>query len=100
MVHKVIIIGGACAGYTAAIYTARARLQPFCIEGMHYGGQLMSTSEVENYPGFPKGILGPELMEKFREQAERFGAEFLSRDVTKVDLKSKPKKVWVEDEVY
>ncbi len=99
-VHKVIIIGGACAGYTAAIYTARARLSPFCIEGLSYGGQLMTTSEVENYPGFPKGIQGPELMDAFRAQAEKFGAEFLSRDVTKVDLRSNPKKVWVEDELH
>ena len=99
-VHKVIIIGGACAGYTAAIYTARARLAPFCIEGLSYGGQLMTTSEVENFPGFPKGIMGPELMEKFRDQAERFGAEFLSRDVTKVDFSGPVKKVWVEDEVH
>jgi thioredoxin reductase (NADPH) len=99
-VHKVIIIGGACAGYTAAIYTARARLAPFCIEGLSYGGQLMTTSEVENYPGFPKGIMGPELMEHFRAQAERFGAEFLSRDVTKVDFASSPKRVYVEDEVH
>jgi len=99
-VHKVIIIGGACAGYTAAIYTARARLAPFCIEGLAYGGQLMGTTEVENFPGFPKGIMGPELMDGFRAQAERFGAEFLSRDVTRVDLSSNPKRVWVEDDVF
>jgi thioredoxin reductase (NADPH) len=99
-VHKVIIIGGACAGYTAAIYTARARLTPLCIEGLASGGQLMTTTEVENYPGFPKGIQGPELMDAFRAQAERFGAELLSRDVTRVDFSSSPRKVWVDEEVY
>jgi thioredoxin reductase (NADPH) len=100
MVHKVIIIGGACAGYTAAIYTGRANLRPLCFEGLSYGGQLMTTTEVENYPGFPKGILGPELMEQFRKQAERFGAELISRDVTRVDFSSRPFKVFVEDEAY
>jgi thioredoxin reductase (NADPH) len=99
-VHKVIIIGGACAGYTAAVYTARANLRPFCIEGLSYGGQLMTTSEVENFPGFPKGILGPELMQHFRDQAERFGAELLSRDVTRVDFTSTPKKVWVDEDIH
>ena len=100
MIHKVIIIGGACAGYTAAIYTGRANLKPFVIEGFSAGGQLMTTSEVENFPGFPEGVDGPELMQKFRDQAEKFGTEFLSRDVTRVDFKSNPKKVWVEDDVH
>jgi thioredoxin reductase (NADPH) len=100
MTHKLIVIGGGPAGYTAALYAARATLKPFVIEGLSYGGQLMTTSEVENYPGFPKGVDGKELMAHFRDQAERFGAEFLSRDVTKVDLRSDPKKVWVEDDLY
>jgi len=99
-VHKVIVIGGACAGYTAAIYTARARLRPLCIEGLAYGGQLMTTSEVENFPGFPKGIHGPDLMQNMRDQAERFGTEFLSRDVTRVDFSARPFKVHVEDDVH
>jgi thioredoxin reductase (NADPH) len=98
--HKVIIIGGGPAGYTAAVYAARANLKPLVIEGLSYGGQLMTTSEVENYPGFPKGINGPELMADFRDQAERFGAEFVSRDVTRVELKGDTKKVFVEDEVH
>ena len=100
MPHKVIIIGGACAGYTAAIYTGRANLQPFVIEGFTAGGQLMTTSEVENYPGFPEGVLGPKLMDLFRAQAERFGAELYARDVTKVDFAARPFQVWVEDDVY
>jgi thioredoxin reductase (NADPH) len=102
MVRKVIIIGGGPAGYTAALYTARARLEPFCIEGLSYGGQLMTTTDVENYPGFAKGIMGPDLMDEMRNQAERFGAEFKSRDVTRVELSSDggPHKVWVEDECF
>jgi thioredoxin reductase (NADPH) len=98
--RKVIIIGGGPAGYTAAIYAARANLKPLVIEGLSYGGQLMTTTEVENFPGFPKGILGPDLMAAFREQAERFGAEFYSRDVTRVELEGTPKKVFVEDQEF
>ena len=89
-VRDLIIIGGACAGLTAAVYAARANLNPLVIEGFEAGGQLMITSDVENFPGFPEGILGPDLMVRFREQAERFGTEFITDDVTSVDTASAP----------
>ncbi|HXV02711.1 MAG TPA: thioredoxin-disulfide reductase [Gaiellaceae bacterium] len=99
-VREVIIIGGGPAGYTAALYAARANLEPLVIEGFQWGGQLMITSDVENYPGYPEGVLGPEMMKDFRRQAERFGAEFISDDVTRVDFSERPFKVYVGDEEY
>jgi thioredoxin reductase (NADPH) len=99
-VRELIIIGGGPAGYTAALYAARADLEPLVIEGFAWGGQLMITSDVENYPGYADGVMGPEMMADFRRQAERFGAEFLTDDVTKVDLTSQPPRVWVGDDEY
>ncbi len=99
-IRKVIIIGSGPAGLTAAVYAARGNLKPLMIEGYQAGGQLMLTSEVENFPGFPKGVMGPELMSQMRAQAERFGTEFITADVTKVDLSGKIKKVWVDSKEY
>jgi thioredoxin reductase (NADPH) len=95
-----IIIGGGPAGYTAALYAARANLEPLVIEGFAWGGQLMITSDVENYPGYPEGIMGPAMMQDFRRQAERFGAEFLTDDVTKVDFTEHPFRVWVGEQEF
>jgi thioredoxin reductase (NADPH) len=99
-VRELIIIGGGPAGYTAALYAARANLEPLVIEGFQWGGQLMITSDVENYPGYPEGVLGPEMMKDFRRQAERFGGEFISDDVTRVDFSESPFRVYVDDEEH
>jgi thioredoxin reductase (NADPH) len=98
--REVIIIGGAVAGYTAALYTARANMNPLVIEGLSWGGQLMITSDVENYPGYPEGIIGPEMMQDFRKQAARFGAEFITDNATRVDFSERPFRVWVGDDEY
>jgi thioredoxin reductase (NADPH) len=99
-VRDLIIIGGGPAGYTAALYAARANLAPLVIEGFSWGGQLMITSDVENYPGYAEGVMGPEMMAEFRRQAERFGTEFITDDVTRVDFSERPFRIWVEGEEY
>jgi len=102
-VENVIIVGSGPAGYTAALYTSRANLQPLVIEGFFWGGLLQQTTDVENYPGFPDGIMGPDMMQKFRDQAERFGTRFITDQATKLELASEPggiHKVWVGDDEY
>ena len=96
--HNVVIIGSGCAGNTAAVYTARAGLNPLVIKGLEAGGQLSITSEVENFPGFPHGILGPELVENMKIQAERFGAVYLDGEVTEADLSKRPFRLKVNSE--
>lgn len=99
-VENVMIIGSGPAGLTAAIYAARANLEPLMIEGYESGGQLMTTTDVENYPGFAEGIMGPDLMMVTRKQAERFGTRFVTKNVTKVDFSSRPFKIWVDEDLY
>src|SRR5689334_10918623 len=102
-VENVIIIGSGPAGYTAALYTARANLSPLVIEGFAWGGLLQQTTDVENYPGFPDGVMGPEMMQKFRDQAERFGARLLTEDAERVELAKEPggiHSVWVGGEEH
>jgi thioredoxin reductase (NADPH) len=97
--RDVVIIGSGPAGFTSAIYTARAGLKPLVYAGLEWGGQLQTTTDVENYPGFPDGVQGPEMMDLFRKQAERFGAEILPDNVTKVDFAERPFKVWSGDDL-
>jgi len=99
-VRNLIIVGSGPAGYTAAVYAARANLKPLVIEGVQSGGALMTTTEVENFPGFPDAVLGPDLMDNMRKQAERFGAELLTDDATRVDLAGDVKTVWVGETAY
>src|SRR2546427_833324 len=101
-IENVIIIGSGPAGYTAALYASRADLNPLVVEGFVWGGLLQTTTDVENYPGFPEGVMGPEMMQKFRDQAERFGARFISHDATRVELSDdgSPHRVFVDDDEY
>ncbi len=102
-IENVIIVGSGPAGYTAALYTSRANLRPLVIEGFLWGGLLQQTTDVENYPGFPEGIMGPEMMQKLRDQAERFGTRFITDLATKVELATEPggvHRVWVDDEEH
>src|SRR5438093_5562805 len=102
-IENVVIIGSGPAGYTAALYASRADLNPLVTEGFVWGGLLQTTTDVENYPGFPDGVMGPEMMQMFRDQAERFGARFVTEDATRVELSSdagEPHRVFVGDDEY
>jgi thioredoxin reductase (NADPH) len=100
-IENLIIVGGGPAGYTAALYAARANLEPLVIEGFQWGGQLQNTTDVENYPGYPEGVLGPQMMQDFRSQAERFGARLITDDATAVELSDGAlQRVWVNDDSY
>src|SRR6202008_725077 len=99
-VENVVIVGSGPAGYTAALYTSRADLEPLVIEGFRWGGLLQQTTDVENYPGYPEGVMGPEMMQQFRDQAERFGTRFITDDATKLELGSEHgdiHRIWVGD---
>ena len=98
--ERLVIIGSGPAGYTAALYAARANLNPLLFEGMQPGGQLTITSEVENFPGFPEGVLGPELMERMKKQAERFGTRFEASEITRVDFSRRPFQLWQDDRLF